>query len=210
MLIRGKIADAWTGRQGVAVTVQGLVRQERLEALRQRVADNPFLTDEELSNLFGVSIQTVRLDRLALGIPEMRQRTREMARRAWGLVRAVVQGEVMGELVDLELGRRALSILETSEEMAFSRTGVVRGHYLFAQAESLALAVIDAPSARAGLANAKFRRPVRAGERLVAKAEVLRSARENGFVVLVVTRSGQEQVFRAKFMVLAGQAEGKA
>lgn len=178
-------------------------RRERLEALRARLRGNPFMTDEELAALFSVSVQTVRLDRLALGIPELRERTREMAQRAYARVRSLPHGELVGELVDVELGRRGVSILDTSQGMAFERSGIVRGHHLFAQAESLAMAVIDAPVARVGVANAKFKRPVLAGERLVAKAEVLRAPAANEFVVLVTTRSGDEQVFRAKFMAIA-------
>ena len=52
------------------------VRQQRLEAA---LIKNPFLTDAHLAEQFEVSIQTIRLDRLALGIPELRERTRHMA-----------------------------------------------------------------------------------------------------------------------------------
>lgn len=47
------------------------VRQQRLEAA---LIKNPFLTDAHLAEQFEVSIQTIRLDRLALGIPELRER----------------------------------------------------------------------------------------------------------------------------------------
>ena len=40
------------------------VRQQRLEAA---LIKNPFLTDAHLAEQFEVSIQTIRLDRLALG-----------------------------------------------------------------------------------------------------------------------------------------------
>ena len=40
---------------------------------------DPFITDEELSETFNVSIQTIRLDRLELGIPELRERIRSVA-----------------------------------------------------------------------------------------------------------------------------------
>lgn len=191
--------------QGQIQGVPGMGRRQRHEALQARLRGNPFLTDEELAALFGVSVQTVRLDRLALGIPELRERTREVARRAYGVVRTMAHRELVGDLVDIDLGRRGVSILDTTEAMAFERSGIIRGHYLFAQAESLAMAVIDAPVARTGVANAKFKRPVHVGERLVAKAEVLRTPAENEFVVLVVTRSGDEPVFRAKYLAVAGE-----
>jgi len=182
-------------------------RRQRQRRLRRVLDDNPFLTDEELAAHFDVSVQTIRLDRLALGIPELRERTREMAERSYRLVKSIGVREIVGELVDLDLGRRGISILETTPEMVLEKTQIVRSHFLFAQADSLALAIIDADIAVTGIVNVKYRRPVTAGERLVARAEVIRVKGRDKFVVQVVTRSGQEQVFRAKFMVfsLSGQ-----
>lgn len=180
-------------------------RAERQQMLRQKLQENPLLTDQELSAMFGVSVQTVRLDRMSLGIPELRKRTRGMAERVLGVVRSLGTQEIVGELIDIELGRKAVSILEATEGMAFSRSGIVRGHYIYSQAESLAIALVDAEVALTGLANVKYKRPVRVGEKLVAKAEVIRQ-RGNKQVVLVTTRVGQEQVFRAKFVVFALEA----
>lgn len=182
---------------------RGETRQERQDRLQQVLEENPFLTDEELADLFGVSVQTVRLDRLALGIPELRERMREVARHTYSQVKALGHREIVGELIDLELGRRGISVLETTEDMAFERTRIVRGHLLFAQAESLALAIIDAEMALTGVVNVKYKRPARVGEKLVAKAEIIRHREDNEFVVLVVTRAGEEQVFRGKFMIHA-------
>ena len=49
-------------------------KKERQRRLIEQLKEDPFLTDEELSELFNVSIQTIRLDRLELGIPELRER----------------------------------------------------------------------------------------------------------------------------------------
>lgn len=190
---------------------------------------NPFLTDQELAARFGVSVPTVRLDRLRLGIPELRERIQRMARYAAGREgvaepaaadapaardpgsagrgQVVSRPEPPGELVDLEPGRRGISLLDTTHGMAFDRSDAVRGHFLFAQAESLAVAVAGVRWARTELVNAKFLRPVRVGDRLVAKAEVIRRPREHEFVVLVRTRVGTDPVFRGKFLVSA-EAEG--
>jgi len=185
-------------------------RRQRQRRLRQVLEENPFLTDEELAARFDVSVQTIRLDRLALGIPELRERTREMAERSYSLVKSIGAREIVGELVDLELGRWGISILETTPDMVFEKTRIVRSHFLFAQADSLALAIIDADVAVTGIVNVKYKRPVTAGERLVARAEVIRVKGDDKFVVQVVTRSGQEQVFRAKFMIfaLSGEKDG--
>ena len=65
-----------------------------------------------------------------------------------------------------------MSILETDDSMAFERTRIIRGHYIYSLAESLAIAVIDADVALVGVANIKYKNPVYSGTRLVAKAEV--------------------------------------
>lgn len=177
-----------------------LKKRERQQLLQEKIRENPFLSDEELAKMFGVSIQTIRLDRLALGIPEQRERTKSMAERLHGVVKSMGTKEIVGELIDITLGERGISILETTEEMVFERSRVVRGQYIFAQAESLAIALIDAPVVLTGLANVKFKRPVTVGERLVAKGEVIRRRRTQ-YVVLVETKVGTEKVFRGKFSV---------
>ncbi len=174
-------------------------RQRRLVA---KIKANPFLTDAELAKQFGVSVQTIRLDRLALGIPEVRQRMKQVAERVYGKVKSMGSKEIVGDLIDLQLGERGISMMETTQEMAFEKTQIVRGQHIFAQADSLAIAMVDADVVLTGLANIKFKRPVRVGERLVAKAEVIRR-KGNKFVVLVETMAGADKVFRGKFVVFA-------
>ena len=53
--------------------VRRLNKRKRQEQLKELVNQQPFLTDEELAEQFGVSVQTIRLDRLELSIPEMRK-----------------------------------------------------------------------------------------------------------------------------------------
>ncbi len=180
----------------------GLRKRDRQQLLKDKLRENPFFSDEELARLFDVSIQTIRLDRLALGIPELRERTKSVAERTYGIVKSMGSKEIVGELIDIVLGERGISILETTEDMAFERTRVVRGHHIFAQADSLAIALINAEIVLTGLANSKFKRPVYVGEKLVAKGEVIRR-RGQQHVVLVETKAGAEKVFRGKFVVFA-------
>ncbi len=180
----------------------GTKKRDRQTQLREKIRENPFLSDEELAKSFAVSVQTIRLDRLALGIPELRERTKSVAERTYGIVKSMGSKEIVGELIDISLGERGLSILETTEDMVFERSKVVRGQYIFAQAESLAIALIDADVVLTGLANVKFRRPITVGEKLVAKGEVIRR-RGSHYVVLVETKVGTEKVFRGKFSVFS-------
>lgn len=58
-----------------------LKKDKRREAIRQQIDSNPFITDHELSDLFQVSIQTIRLDRTYLNIPELRERIKLVAEK---------------------------------------------------------------------------------------------------------------------------------
>lgn len=181
-------------------------KKERLDALKGLIEADPFLTDEELSEKFVVSIQTIRLDRLSLNIPELRERVKSVATGNYEKVKSLGRSEIVGELIDIELNKRALSILETDSTMVFEKTQVVKGHYIFAMAETLAMAVIDAPVAITGVANVKYIVPVIAGQKLVAKAELVR-IREKEYYVHVKINVSNDQVFRGKFILVVIPSE---
>ena len=176
-------------------------KKERQDRLRHLIQQDPFLTDDELSTRFSVSIQTIRLDRLELGIPELRERMRHVASENYQKVRSMAGSEIVGELIDLDLGVSGISILETTPEMAYKKTNIVMGHHIYSQAESLAMAVIDSSVALTGLSNIKYLNPVEAGDKLVAKAEVAR-VRGNKYFVHVRILKRQTQVFRGKFILV--------
>jgi acyl-coenzyme A thioesterase PaaI-like protein len=174
----------------------------RQEMLKEKIESNPFLTDGELALLLNVSIQTLRLDRLELGIPELRERTKQMAECAQNKLKSIPSSEIVGELIDLELDKQGISILQITPDMVFEKTQIARGHYVFSQANSLALAVIDAPTALTGVANLKYKMPIHVGEKLIAKAEVIRK-RGNKSFIWVKTRNEKQEVFRAKFIMVS-------
>lgn len=176
-------------------------KRDRQNELSKVMKLDPFLTDEDLAVRFNVSIQTIRLDRLELGIPELRERMRFAASENYAKVRSMSGAEIIGELIDLELGRNGISIVETSQEMAFKKTKMVMGHHIYSQAETLAMAVIDANVALTGVSNIKYLHPVEAGDKLVAKAEVVR-VRGNKHFVHVKIHTKQNQVFRGKFILV--------
>lgn len=191
-----------------------MAMRESRPARQQRLAEllraEPFLTDTELAERLGASVPTIRLDRLALGIPEVRQRTSRLAQKAYGLVRSLGVGEVVGSPVELSLGGEGTSVLDTDASMAFARTGIIRGHYLFAQANSLAVALIDAPAALTAAAEVRFQRPVRAGDRVVATARVVsrQKVRQGArYEVDVVALVKDVEVFQGRFSVHAFAGE---
>ncbi|NLI39268.1 MAG: fatty acid biosynthesis transcriptional regulator, partial [Clostridiaceae bacterium] len=91
-------------------------KQERHERLTATLRDDPFLTDEEIAEILNVSVPTVRLDRLELGVPELRQRIKEMASRNHNKVRSLQADDIIGEIVELKLGESAISVLDTTDQ----------------------------------------------------------------------------------------------
>ncbi|WP_088005894.1 transcription factor FapR [Indiicoccus explosivorum] len=176
-------------------------KKVRQQELKQTIKDNPFITDEELSREFGVSVQTIRLDRLELSIPELRERIKHVAVQTFeDEVKSLPIDEVIGEIIDIDLDERAISIFDVSEEHVFQRNRIARGHHLFAQANSLAVAVMNDELALTVRSDLRFLRPVKAGQRVVAKAEVTgrEPARRRAYVKVVSTVE-QVPVFTGEF-----------
>lgn len=158
-------------------------KKERQQSLIRTIDHTPFITDEELANKFSVSIQTIRLDRMELSIPELRKRIKSVAVET---IKSLTIDEVIGEIIDLELDERAISILNIRPEHVFSRNKIARGHHLFAQANSLAVAVINDELALTAKSEIKFKRQVKQNERVVAKASV-KEKRDKGLTIVEVT-----------------------
>lgn len=181
----------------------------RQSTLVDRIREDPFLTDEELSEIFNVSIPTIRLDRLELGIPELRERLRHIAEENSKKVKSIQKKEVVGEILDITLNKYAVSIFETNETMVFERSRIVRGSHIYSLAESTAMAVIDSDVALVGVANIKYKIPVNSGTRLVAKAEV-KEIRRNSYIVWVKISEKNNEVFRGKFILVSLEKTGNS
>jgi len=177
-------------------------KKERHKRLLDIIKEDPFMTDEDIAEYLEVSVPTVRLDRLELGIPELRQRIREVASLNHQKVKALHADEIVGEIVEIKLGESGVSILDTTEDMVFSQSRIVRGHYIYSLAESLAISVIDAEIALVGVANIKYKIPVYAGSKLVAKATVKKS-RNRSYIVWVFIYHKRKEVFRGKFILVS-------
>ncbi|MCH4179250.1 MAG: transcription factor FapR [Megasphaera sp.] len=173
-----------------------IAREKRHMLLSKRIEENPFINDEELAEEFSVSVATIRLDRLALGIPEMRIRIKQRAEAAQT---KIDHTDIFGELVDCTVGKTAISILTATEDMV-DEAHIVRSRCLYAQADSLAQAVLNLPINITAVANIKYKQPVTVGDKLVAKAEVVRQ-RDQKYYVWVKIRKNAKEVFRAKFII---------
>ncbi|GIO26115.1 transcription factor FapR [Ornithinibacillus bavariensis] len=177
-----------------------LPKVKRQERLQETIEETPFITDEDLAKKFDVSIQTIRLDRMELAIPELRERIKTVAKNQWNeTVRSLPLEDVIGEIIDLELDKRAISILDIGKEHVFTRNNIARGHHLFAQANSLAVAVINDELALTTKSELNFKRQVHQGERVVAKAFV-HGVNEKGLTVVKVdSYVDSELVFTGEF-----------
>lgn len=182
-----------------------LSKKRRQKILLDLLQKDPLQTDAALARRFAVSVQTIRLDRMELGLPEMRERARDLASKVHH-VRSMLIDDVVGELVELELGKHGCSTLVTDASMAFSTNPIVRGHYLFAQANSLAVALIDAETALTSSARLRYVRPVSVGEEVVARAHLVQQRRRKS-LVRVVSEVDGETVFTGSF-VIATLGEG--
>ena len=182
--------------------IQNISKLERQRRIKEHISNDPFLSDKKLAKLFNFSVQTIRLDRLEMGIPEMRKRIVQVAKdtSSSDKVKSLSKEEIVGELIDLELGKNAIAILKTTKDMAFNRTGIVRSHYIFSLADSLAISIIDAEVALTGVARLSYKKPVYAGQTLVAKARIARN-KGNKYLVSVHVKTDQKEVFTGKLVI---------
>ncbi|WP_438317506.1 transcription factor FapR [Sporosarcina sp. FA9] len=176
---------------------------ERQRLLGDLLEENPFHTDDDLSKHFNVSVQTIRLDRLEQGIPELRERIKNVAAKTLtGEIKSIHTDEIIGDIVDLKLDVRALSIFDVTKDHVFQRNGIARGHHLFAQANSLAVAVLDDELALTVKSTIHFVKPVKAGDRVVARAEVNKEdSNHKRTKVEVVSEVDGETVFTGEFLM---------
>ncbi|MBO5491922.1 MAG: transcription factor FapR [Pyramidobacter sp.] len=174
-----------------------LKRHERLTAL---IEQNPLHTDEDLARLLKVSLSTIRLDRALLGVPELRERTRQMAERAVSRLRSLKQEEFIGELLGLEPNVWALSMLQTTKDMAFRHTEQVWDQYIYAQASTLAIAVVEADLVVVDSFRGRYSAPAAVGDRLVARAKV-GTHEGDKYIVSVHTTVSDREIYVGRFIV---------
>lgn len=186
-------------------------KKERQQLLLQTIDENPFITDEQLAAQFEVSVQTIRLDRMELSIPELRERIKDVAaKNLENEVKSLPLDEVIGEIIDIELDTRAISILDMQEEHVFQRNGIARGHHLFAQANSLAVAVINDELALTVKANVAFVKPVKAGDRVITKAIVKgKNIEKNRTYIDVLSTVNNVIVFKGEFEMYHTKGTGE-
>ncbi len=175
-------------------------RQSRQEKLAKILAENPMTTDNELASLLNVSISTVRLDRALMGVPELRERVRTMAQDAVSKLQSLNPSEVIGELLELEPDKWALSVLRTVKDMAFRFTDIVSDNYVYSQASSIAVAAIQAANVIIDSMRGEYKGHAHVGDVLIARAKV--GVNHDGKkIVSVRTKVGDREIFVGRFIL---------
>ena len=158
------------------------------------------ITDNELAKRLNVSLSTVRLDRALMGVPELRERIKTMAQNAMSKLQSLSPSEVIGELLELEPNKWALSVLQTAREMAFRFTDIVSDNYVYSQASSIAVAVIEAANVIIDSMRGEYKGHAHVGDVLIARAKV--GVNHDGKkIVSVRTRVGDKEIFVGHFIL---------
>ncbi|WP_456394836.1 PaaI family thioesterase [Thermococcus sp.] len=117
----------------------------------------------------------------------MEQRTHVLASR-----------RLVGEPVKIEDGKAEVELL-TTEEMAVDEYGLVHGGFTFGLADYAAMLAVNEPTVVLGKAEVKFLKPVKAGEKLIARAEVTEDLGKKKLVKAEVFNERDEKVFGGTF-----------
>ncbi|MGL4911206.1 MAG: transcription factor FapR [Romboutsia sp.] len=173
---------------------------QRQSELVQMLKDDPFYTDEELANLFEVSIQTIRLDRMSLNIPELRERVKSIAEAQGSKVKALKVAEITGEIIDLNIGDVGISMLEITEDMIYSKTNTLRDVFVFSMANSLGMAIINAPKVTLKTCTTEYLKIIENKDRLIAKAEISKVKDKKHYINVVVNNRACEPIFTGEFI----------
>lgn len=182
-------------------------KKARQAKLLKMIEQNPLATDEQLACILGVSVSTIRMDRAVLALPELRERMRSMAQKATSKLRSLKENEVVGDLLELEPDKWALSVLQTRREMAFRQTDMIWDHYIYAQASTIAIAVVEADLVIIDSMRGEYKGHASVGDTLIARAKVGVS-KENKYIVSVRTRVGDKEIFIGRFIAAALPGKG--
>ena len=176
-------------------------RKLRNKQMVEYLEKNPFETDEKLAEYFGVSVNTIRLDRARLGIKELRERIKERASESVKKITTLTKEEIIGDIIEIIPGKQAISVMQTQDYMSFDNTDVIKGYHIYSMAESLAISVIPSKVALVGVANIKYAKKIVKNEVIYAKADVKKKRDTNYIVWVQIYNSDKEVKFKGKFLL---------
>ncbi|TAA93570.1 transcription factor FapR [Staphylococcus saccharolyticus] len=175
-----------------------LKKDERRIAIQNAIKVNPFITDYELCEKFDVSIQTIRLDRTHLNIPELRKRIKLVAEQNYDQIKSIEANEIIGDLIQVDPDVKAQSLIEITEDSVFAKTQIARGHVLFAQANSLCVALIHNPTVLTQESQVEFIEKVKLNDTVRAEAKVIEKTIKH-YMIEVKFYVKEKLVFKGNF-----------
>ena len=176
-------------------------RKIRNKLIIEYLEKDPFANDEKLAKNFGVSVNTIRLDRSRLGIKELRERIKDRASENLKKIISLSKKEIIGDIIDIIPGERATSVMHTEEYMTFENSDVVKGYHIYSMAESLALSLVPSRVALVGIANIKYAKKILKDEAICAKAEVKKKKDTNYIVWVKIYGKDDDIKFKGKFLL---------
>nr|WP_206203940.1 PaaI family thioesterase [Thermococcus sp. GR4] len=90
-------------------------------------------------------------------------------------------------------------VLQTTDEMKVDEYGLVHGGFTFGLADYAAMLAVNEPTVVLGKAEVRFLKPVKAGERLLAKASLVEDLGKKKLVKAEVFNEKNEKVFEGTF-----------
>ncbi|MGV3096679.1 transcription factor FapR, partial [Staphylococcus borealis] len=156
------------------------------------------ITVTDVCEQFEVGIQTIRLDRTNLNIRELRKRIKIVAEQNYEQIRALEANEVVGDLIQVEPDITAQSLIEITEESVFAKTQIARGHVLFAQANSLCVALIHKSTVLTQESNVAFIEKVKLDDTVRAEARVVNKTAQH-YIIEVNSYVRDTLVFKGTF-----------
>lgn len=108
-----------------------------------------------------------------------------------------IDRRLCGRPVDLGPGRAVVEWV-AGEETAADAPGLVHGGFVFGVADYAAMLAVNEPNVVLVSATSRFRRPVRAGDRLTAEA-VVNESEGHRYRVEVAVRRGEDVVMEGVF-----------
>ena len=109
-----------------------------------------------------------------------------------------IDPKLCGKAVELADGYSRVELVTTAQ-MAVDGKGLVHGGFVFGLADHAAMIAVNHPNVVLGSAEARFVKPVRVGERVVAEARVDFKEGKKSKVYVTVERDG-ESVFDGVFI----------
>src|SRR5699024_11361578 len=103
---------------------------------------------------------------------ELSECSKNVATEEVDKIKSLSLQEVTGEIIDIELNSQALSLFIIEEGHVFERNKIARGHFIFAQANSLCVAVINEPLALTKSADIEIKRQAKLHDKVISKAIV--------------------------------------